>query len=88
MGKPYSKEQVIVAQNANGEASSTATQYHNEKLALMEILIAVTVVILVLGVLYFIFKKCNKNFVRTMQRELNRNNIATISRADLTSSAV
>lgn len=88
MGKSVSKEQVVVAQNANGEASATVLQQHKEKLALIEILITFAVVVIILAVVYYLLKKCNKRFVRTIQRELNRNNIATISRADLTTSAV
>lgn len=88
MGKSVSKEQVVIAQNANGEASASTSQYHGEKLAIIEILIAVSVIILVLAVIYYIFKKCNKHFVRTIQRELNSNNIATISRTNLTTSTV
>lgn len=88
MGKSNSKEQVVIAQNANGDASATTTQYHNEKLAMIEILVAVCVVALILAIIYYMFKKCNKHFVRTIQRELNSNNIASISRSNLVTSTV
>lgn len=49
MGKAASKEKVVIAQNANGTASATTLQYHQEKLEIIETLITVAVVILVAG---------------------------------------
>lgn len=88
MGKTQSKEEVIIAQNANGAASASTIQHHTQKLEIIEILIGVAVFLLMVALIYHIIKKCNKHFVRTIQRELNRNNIATMSRTELTTSAV
>lgn len=79
MGKTYSKEEVVVAQNANGEANASAHQ-SRDALTVAEVLLIVVVVILSTAGIYFILKKCQNAAVKTLRRELNAHNFSAVSR--------
>lgn len=88
MGKNYSKEEVVIAQNANGAAEATTSQKIGSSANVSEILLISLVVIILASVAYYFYKKCRRSAVIALRRELNAVAISSISRQDLTSSQV
>ncbi|KAH9638331.1 hypothetical protein HF086_006511 [Spodoptera exigua] len=83
MGKTYSKEEVVIAQNGNGEASASTTQ-HMPKSTSTELILLITIVVCAsVAVVYFVLKKCRTYAVNTLRRELNAANLNDVARIHL-----
>lgn len=81
MGKTVSKEQVVVAQNANGEATANTTlaqtQHANHTI---ETLLIVAVTLISAAVAFYILKKCRKSAINSLRQELNAVSIDNLAR--------
>lgn len=80
MGKSYSKEEVVVAQNANGEATANTKLESQQSNHMVQTLLIVAVVLIVAAVIYYIFKKCRRSAINTLRRELNAISIENLAR--------
>lgn len=81
MGKTYSKEEVVIAQNANGKASANATLEQQQTNHIIQTLLIVAVVLIVVATVYYILKKCRRSAISTLRRELNAVSIDNLARA-------
>lgn len=79
MGKTYSKEETVIAQNANGEANASTSQNFGQLISVEKILLIIILIVLLVGAVYFIAKKCQKNAVKVLRRELNASTFSVAS---------
>lgn len=74
MGKNQSKhEDLIIAQTASGDAQAN----QNHQLTTSDILLITIAAAIVLGVIVYIIKKWQQNFMRAMRHEISLANIKT-----------
>lgn len=85
MGSKQTKEEVIIAQTASGDAQ--ATTKHTEGINHTDIMLIVLIVGASLAAVLYMMRKCKANIVKTLRREITRGNI-TVSTQELTSSSV
>lgn len=83
MGSPHSKEEVIIAQTASGDAQ--ATQKNSRQLSTTDILVFVILILIVLAIIYVCIKKIWDRAINTLRREFNsavlRNTISSVELA-------
>ncbi|KAJ8720639.1 hypothetical protein PYW08_006104 [Mythimna loreyi] len=82
MEKTYSKEEVVIAQNANGAATASTAQSMPSGASIEQILLITTVVLLGAAAIYYILKKCHGHAVNTLRRALNAANNMSVQQTE------
>lgn len=80
MGNQHTKEDIVIAQTASGDAQ--ATQKSSQGLSTSEILL-ITILLVLLGcIAYYLIKKYRKNNIKMLRRELNGLALKAVSNAE------
>lgn len=79
MGGKNSKEEVIIAQTASGDATSSL----KKGITLSDWLLIILVVLAIMAIVYIILRKNRKGLRRTIRREIYKNELRR-SRNDIT----